>query len=155
MASDDAQILAAMTDQIGFLLRIAQLDAFEQLYDKADLSDAGLTELTILHLVAQFPGIRQGILANALRIKRAHMTKIVRASLARGLLAAEVPAEDRRAVSLSLTAAGADLVARAWPELQRAESNVAANLDPAEKAQLCGLLSKLLGLNSAATLERV
>ncbi len=82
------------------------------------------------------------------------MTKIVQASLARDLLVAEVPPEDRRAVALTLTPTGQDLLAREWPKLQRAEALVANRLTTAEKARLCGLLCKLTGLNSAENLER-
>ncbi len=69
----------------GFMLRLAQVRVFESFF-----RDFGAREITpgqvgILVSVGLNPGVRQGVLAEALRIKRSNMAKIVRLLEERGL----------------------------------------------------------------------
>jgi DNA-binding MarR family transcriptional regulator len=129
---------------LGFLLRLAHVDAFTRFHAAAGLSGAQVTEATLLHLVALNPGIRQGVLARHLRLKRAHMTKIVQGLEARGCLALDVPPEDRRSVTLRLTEGGQAALAGMWPAVERGEAAVQAALAPADRAAALALLSRML-----------
>jgi DNA-binding MarR family transcriptional regulator len=129
---------------LGFLLRLAHLDSFTRFFSAAALSEGQLTEATLLHLLRLNPGIRQGVLARHLRLKRAHMTKIIQGLEGRGLVAQAVPAEDRRSVTLTLTEAGAAHLASLWPAVLEGEGRVPAGLTPAERARLLALLQKLI-----------
>lgn len=138
------RFVSDLDGHLGFLLRLAHLDSFTRFFSAAALTESQLTEATLLHLLKLNPGIRQGVLARRLRIKRAHMTKIVQGLEGRGLVAQAVPPEDRRSVSLDLTAEGAAHLATLWPAVLEGEARVPAGLTPAERARLLGLLRKLI-----------
>ena len=139
--------LGGMNDSLGFLLRLAQIDAFDRFFAKGDLSELGLGEISILRGIGLNPGVRQGVLALALRIKRAHMTKIIKAMEGRGWVRSAVPVEDRRAVTLWLTGAGQDWLDRHWPEVEAREALVPQGMAAADAAQLKHLLRRFVALN--------
>lgn len=145
-ATDDRVRLAPFGDALGFLLRLAQIDSFERFF--ADLGHLDLRpgELTVIVLLEGNPGVRQGVLAEALKIKRAHMAKMVRALGEAGLIRREVPEDDRRAVELYLTEAGATLARRLRPAVTAHEARTPPTLTPAETATLKRLLRKYLAL---------
>lgn len=141
--------LGELRGSVGFMLRIAQLQSFDLFF--AQLSKDGLKpgEFTMLWIVGLNPGLRQGAVARCLRIKPAHMTKLVQRMAAAGFVRREVPGDDRRSVRLSLTPAGKAFVAlrrRAFVELHRLERS---NLSDAETAQLLDLLGKLTGIDAS------
>jgi len=149
MPADDRRPVEApfrsdLGGHLGFLLRLAHVDAFTRFHAAAGLSGAQVTEATLLHLVALNPGIRQGVLARQLRLKRAHMTKIVQGLEARGYLSLDVPPEDRRSVTLRLTEGGAAHLADLWPAVERGEAAVQTALSPADRAAALVLLPRML-----------
>nr|WP_281065516.1 MarR family winged helix-turn-helix transcriptional regulator [Jiella sonneratiae] len=101
--------------------------------------------LSVLITIGENPGVRQGVLANALKIKRSHMAKIVQGFDAAGLVDRRVPADDRRAVELTLTPAGRGRVAAAMPKFRTHETLSASRLSAAERRTLLDLLRKLSG----------
>lgn len=135
-----------LADSLGFLLRLAQLEAFESYFAATEGTAPLPGSLSILMMVRQNPGIRQGVLARALRIKRAHMTKIVQALEQAGHLRGTVPPDDRRAIELHLTAQGLAEADRAWSAVRRHETAPPATLTVAETATLRALLRKYLSL---------
>ena len=60
----------------------------------------------MLTLILHNPGIRQGVLARRLMIKRAHMTKLIRSLEKSGYVERTIPDEDRRSVTLRLKCEG-------------------------------------------------
>lgn len=138
------RFVSDLDGHLGFLLRLAHLDSFTRFFSAAALTESQLTEATLLHLLHLNPGIRQGVLARRLRIKRAHMTKIVQGLEARHLVAQAIPPEDRRSVSLNLTAAGEAHLATLWPAVLEGEARVPAGLTQTERARLLVLLRKLI-----------
>lgn len=129
----------------GFMLRLAQVRVFESFF-----RDFGAREITpgqvgILVSVGLNPGVRQGVLAEALRIKRSNMAKIVRLLEDRGLVVRTVPANDRRAVELQLTARGRALVDRSIPDLAVSDRAATGMLSPRERATLLRLLARVAG----------
>jgi DNA-binding MarR family transcriptional regulator len=131
---------------LGFLLRLAQLEAFEAYFAATDSTPPLPGNLSILLMVRQNPGIRQGVLARALRIKRAHMTKIVHSLEQSGQLHGCVPADDRRSVELHLTPAGLAAAERAWSAVRAHESAPPSTLTAEETDTLRHLLRKYLSL---------
>ncbi len=104
-ASDRIE-LGELAGSLGFMLRMAQITSYAQFFDQN--RDASLLpgEFSVLWVVGQNPGIRQGDVARVLRIKRAHMTKLVKRFLSAGLLERKGSTEDRRAVLLFLSEKG-------------------------------------------------
>jgi DNA-binding MarR family transcriptional regulator len=142
--------LGTLSGSLGFLLRLSQLVSFRDFFVSLDDLDMRPGEATVLMLIDENPGVRQGVLARRLMIKRAHMTKMIRAMEDGGLVTRTVPEDDRRSVELWLTARG-----RARVEAMRApwaahEARPVRNLSDREQAELKRLLRKYLDLADAA-----
>ena len=135
-----------LSDSLGFLLRLAQLQSFADFYRTFEGEDVRPGEISVLMVLYENPGIRQGLLARALCIKRAHMTKMVRQMEDDGLIARRVPEDDKRAMELQLTEAGACRVKALMPGFDSHESRDARDLSREEAAELKRLLRKMLGV---------
>lgn len=139
--------LGQLNQSLGFALRMSQLSVFEEFY--AALGQFGMKpgEFSILYLLSRNPDARQGEIAERLRIKRAHMTKLVHSFDARGLILRRVPDDDRRAVLLRLTPEGEAFVAdHAAAFFGYHAAADAGRLSAAERTQLLRLLRKFGGL---------
>lgn len=131
-----------LDSSLGFLLRMAQLRVYDEFYN--DLGDYDLKpgEFSVLTLIHKNPGIRQGVLARRIMIKRAHMTKLVRTFEDRGFVSRTIPDEDRRAVKLDLTDTGREFVERHWPRFYKHSTAQSKYLSPDEEKQMLVLLRK-------------
>jgi DNA-binding MarR family transcriptional regulator len=137
--------LGELENAAGFLLRIAQLSAFERFFVVFGESDLKISELTVLLAVARNPGIRQGALADVLRIKWPNMTKLVRALEERGLLTRRISHDDRRSVVLAVTKAGRRRVDVSAARMYRSDREALSMLTDVEHAQLLALSRKIAG----------
>jgi DNA-binding MarR family transcriptional regulator len=142
--------LGPLDGSVGFLLRLAQLRSFETFRER--LGEIGLHPgaFSVLVLIAENPGVRQGAVADRLMIKRAHMTKLVRALEEDGLVLRLIPDHDRRSVELTLTEAGRAYLDEFAPDVTASEKEAARALSDAETAELVRLLRKYLGLGGTA-----
>ena len=140
-----------LTGSLGFLLRLAQLSAFRDFYDHVGELGVRPGEMSVLMLIAENPGVRQGVLARSLMIKRAHMTKMVRAMEEEGLVRRTIPEDDRRSVELWLTEAGEARVSGLLGPFLAHEAQVPATLSRRETDQLRRLLRAYLGLPDTNT----
>ncbi|MFN7009138.1 MAG: MarR family winged helix-turn-helix transcriptional regulator [Allorhizobium sp.] len=138
--------VGGLSGSLGFLLRLAQLRAFEDFF--SDRGPRGLKpgEFSVLWVIACNPGIRQSALGHRLMIKRAHMTKLVRVLEEQGFVSRQIPDSDRRAVELTLTPAGQSAVEAAAAAFFTYEETTGAPLNKREQAQLIALLQKYVGL---------
>jgi DNA-binding MarR family transcriptional regulator len=139
--------LGPLGDTVGFLLRLAQLRAFDAFRERFADMDLTPGAFSVLVLIARNPGVRQGAVAERLMIKRAHMTKLVRAMEEAGLILRLIPDHDRRSVELTLTDAGQAYLEEFAPEVFAAETE-AGGLTPAEAADFVRLLRKYIGLGA-------
>jgi DNA-binding MarR family transcriptional regulator len=130
---------------IGFLLRMAQLQFFEDFF--RNLPDFRLRpgELSVLELIDANPGLRPGQLAERLMILQPHMTKLARRLKAGGLIERRASMHDRRSVTLHLTAAGKAELDLHWAKLRAHERKRTTILTAEEEAELARLLRKLTG----------
>lgn len=142
----EAVAFGPLADSLGFHLRLAQIGAFEEFF--AAFAEEGLQpgSFSVLITIGENPGIRQGVVANALKIKRSHMAKIVQGFGEAGLVERRVPPDDRRAVELTLTGDGHRLVEAKMPKFIEHERASAACLTKDERRTLFALLRKLNGL---------
>ncbi len=132
---------------LGFLLRMAQLQTFEQYFNEFEGMEFRPGELSVLMLIQHNPGIRQGLVARRMMIKRAHMTKLVRSLEKKGCVVRAIPDDDRRSVTLTLTAEGRGVVRRQWARLVRNEEGRRGRLSKAEERQLIRLLQRFVGID--------
>jgi DNA-binding MarR family transcriptional regulator len=143
---DDVDV-GPLRNLLGFLLRMAQLQSFEQYFTVFKGLELRPGELSVLMLILHNPGVRQGVLARRMMIKRAHMTKLIRKMESRGYVARAIPDEDRRSVTLKLTADGRNLVRRQWALLERNERAHRGHFSAEQERQLIRLLQVFVGVD--------
>ena len=88
------------------------------------LSDAGLPPLAwydVLWALYRAPGrrLRMGTLADEVTISRSGLTRLVDRIEAEGMLERTAAPEDRRAIEVAITPAGARMLRRMWPVYER------------------------------------
>lgn len=138
--------VAPLHGEIGFLVRMAQLRVFNYFYQgaqEAGLRPGGYSVLWVIH---RNPGIRQGLLAQRLLIKPAHMAKLVRRFEDRGLVARRVPEDDRRALELFLTPDGETYLRQNESFFFDFMNTLPTHLSAAEQREFVRLLQKFNGL---------
>jgi len=138
--------LGPLAGRLGFLFRVGQVEVFQMFYDQ--LGKLGLKpgEFSVLWVVHLNPGVRQGAVAEKLKIKPAHMAKLVRRFETEGLIDRTVPEGDRRGMELRLTKAGDAFVEDHAQEFFDYAQSETDRLSPAEAKQLIALLQKFTGL---------
>lgn len=141
--------LGDLRESLGFLMRLAQLRVFEDYFEALGPYGMRPGEFSVLVVIGHNPGIRQGVLASKLMIKRAHITKVIRGLEDQGLVARRIPDEDRRVVELSLTRKGQAFVGERAEALHAFDHAVPAGLTGKDRDQLVHLLQKLLGLSES------
>ncbi|HLV85035.1 MarR family winged helix-turn-helix transcriptional regulator [Devosia alba] len=137
--------LGALENSGGFVLRIAQLAAFERFFTVFGQSEIRISEFTVLLALSENPGIRQGVLADVLKIKWSNMTKLVRALEERGLISRRIPHDDRRSVVLSVTEAGRKQIEASAEKMSQSDRAALSMLSDVEHAQLIALSRKIAG----------
>ncbi|MEC7298982.1 MarR family winged helix-turn-helix transcriptional regulator [Pseudooceanicola nitratireducens] len=145
--SDEAELrLGQLAGSLGFLFRVGQLEVFDNFFDQLGKSGLKPGEFSVLWVVHLNPGVRQGAVAEKLRIKRAHMTKLVRSFEEDGLIERTIPEGDRRGIELRLTRSGSAFVEDHAQEFFDYAQSETDRLSPDEAAQLIALLQKFTGL---------
>ena len=140
---EDPLNLGELLGSIGFVLRLAQIQAFAQFFDAFQGEDVKPGEFTVVWVIGLNPGVRQGTLARTLHIKPAHMTKLIQRMVGEGLVQRDIPPEDRRSVRLSLTPRGRAHVDRYRARFLAVHEAEKLGLTDAELSQLLSLLNKL------------
>jgi DNA-binding MarR family transcriptional regulator len=133
------------TNSLGYLLRCAQLRAYELFFVMLSAQQLSPARLTALSMIALEHGIDQATLARRLRVQGPSVVKVVDALEHAGLIARESRANDRRRYALRLTDAGRaklDALRLAMPSY---EEELTRPLTAAERAQLLTLLRKIGG----------
>ncbi|MEO8165620.1 MAG: MarR family transcriptional regulator [Betaproteobacteria bacterium] len=131
-----------MPDLIGYQLRIAQRAIFADFADA--VGEIGISPglFGILVLIGQNPGMTQQALANAAHLDRSTVVTVIDKLEHRGLV--ERRAADRRSNGLFLATEGETLLRSLKRKVARHEQRVVKNLSVRERAQLVGLLRRIL-----------
>lgn len=143
--------MGALSRSPGFLLRLAQVKAFEAFFEHTSPLNIKPGEFTVLWVIALNPGLKQGSIARKLHIKPAHMTKLIGRMVKDGLVERHTPSDDRRAVRLTLTKAGEQFVDNNHEKFLDVDMPTRVALTDTEAEQLNALLVKFIGLNQNAT----
>ncbi len=137
-------ITSPLADSPAFLVRLAQLRAFDEFY--RNFAGLGVTPagFSVFALISANPGVRPGTVAEELRVKPSNVAALVNALVAAGLVQRMTDASELRACLLYPTEAGA----KVWQDMQRTHRDTDARfveaLTSAERKQLVALLRKLL-----------
>jgi len=108
-------------------------------------TDPGVTkpQFAVLTALARHPGMDQRSLAEAAVMTKAALAELLLRLEERDLVERQVCPEDSRRRLVSLTSAGAALIARATPVVERINAEMLAPLDEAEQATFLELLQRL------------
>ncbi len=132
---------------LGYTLRRAQMAVFQDIYRA--FGDAGggitLTQFSVMAVAADNPDITQTELAEVLAVERPRIVPILDGLEARGLALRRVCGVDRRNRRITLTDAGARLLAELKHRFALHEARVALALG-AERAAVHAALQALQGL---------
>lgn len=137
--------LGKLETSIGFVLRIAQLTAFERFFALFTLDEIKISEFTVLLAVHMNPGVRQGALADVLKIKWSNMTKLVRSLETRDWVRRRIPPNDRRSVELFVTEKGVAQIEASAADMYQSDHSALSMLDDNERETLLRLLRKVAG----------
>ena len=139
----EATALGPLDELIGFHLRRA-FSAIGNDFTRA-MAGTGMRQVLfgILSVISANPGINQGNVGKALGIQRANMVTLVNELVDRGFVLRQVAAEDRRALSLTLTPAGAAIVEQTLARIRRHEERMLAGLSEADRRRLVDLLRRI------------
>ena len=133
--------LSGVTRWVGPMLRIVQVRTFQNYY----VSDIGASPgvLSALTLIRDNPGIRHGVLADAMVVQRPNMTKLVGYLSRSELILRRASSEDGRSIALYITAKGRRLLQRTDAPNEVHEARITAALTASERTELLRLLGKL------------
>lgn len=139
-----------LSGSLGFVLRICQLMAFDRFYRGGEILPITAGEFSTLWTIGLNPGIRQGQLGAAMFIKPAHMTKLIRRLEDQGYVQRVIPEDDRRAVCLSLTTSGRELIQNFRDTFFARHNAEAEGLSSQELQEFLRLLRKYAGIEPRA-----
>ena len=138
--------LGKLSESLGFLLRLSQIKSFQDFFENLGDFDVRPGEISVLTVIGENPGVRQGVVARRLMIKRANMTKMVRAMEERGLVRRTIPEDDKRSIELWLTKKGSARLDTLRAPFAAHEARPVLSLNRGEEAELKRLLRKYIGL---------
>lgn len=137
--------LGEMETSVSFMLRMAEVVAYEAVSSLQSDLDLSLPEQTVLVAVAMNPDARQGAIADLLRIRWPNMTKLVARLEKRGLISRTVSPDDRRAVTLAPTDEGRQMALQVKARLVSDDTKAISMLSESERETLATLLRKVIG----------
>lgn len=116
-----------------------------------ELADTGLTpvQFAALQTVAQSPGLDQRTLAGSIALDTSTTGGVIDRLEQRGWLERRTAPDDRRVRQLWLTEAGQAVLTQAVPAVQRAQAQILAPLDEADRQTFLRLLHRLVETNNA------
>jgi DNA-binding MarR family transcriptional regulator len=143
-AEKDGGLASPLAGSPSFLVRLAQLRAFDEFHQQFAGLGATPAGFSVLTLIVANPGVRPGAIAEELRVKPSNVAALVNALVAAGLVERTRDASELRANLLHATKKGL----AAWKNMdgshREADSRFAERLSATERKQLVALLRKLL-----------
>jgi DNA-binding MarR family transcriptional regulator len=135
--------IASIGPNFGLAVRLLDLRLMKRASEV--FGDLGLTPATATALLAidATPGVRHGELADALRIQRPNLTKMLNQLVDEGLLRRGESAGDRRLVTFALTPRGARVADGVRATMAALDAQALSGLSPDEQATLLALIVKL------------
>jgi DNA-binding MarR family transcriptional regulator len=135
--------MPSLAESVGFLVRIIQLQSFQLFYRRFDGSGLSIGALTTLGAIHANPGIRHGVLADALMIKRPNFTKVINGLEEDGLIVRDETRGDKRTTALFVTKKGVRKLDTMRHAVLAHHNEMIAPLSPAERDVLLDLLRRL------------
>ena len=135
--------LGRLPELIGYMLRRAQMVAFQDFFRAFAAADIRPAQYSVLTVIGHNPGLTQSRVSAALGIKRTNFVALLDSLESRGLAERRPAASDRRSHALHLTPAGRDLMRELDGLVDGLEQRLVARIGQDGRAQLLGLLHRL------------
>ena len=135
--------LGPLADFIGFHLRLAQEASFQAFARRVGEVELSPGRFALLMLIGENPGISQAALGRASGRDKSTLSPAVDDLQRRGLVVRERPAGDRRAYALSLTEAGAAMLATLTEHGRAHDRELDRIVGGAEKARFLRILRRI------------
>jgi len=134
----------AMTGELGFHLRRAQVAAFKHFLHAVTEAE-GITPglYGMLQVVANNPGLTQSRLAEAMEVDRSSIVKVVNQLTEKDLISRDAVPNDRRSYNLRLTANGKLAMRRIADRVMQQDLSFSSDLSEGERNTLIQLLKRL------------
>ncbi|MCA1952473.1 MAG: MarR family transcriptional regulator [Hyphomicrobiales bacterium] len=123
-AEESVVAYGALERRIGYALRRAQIAVFQDFYRAVAAHAISPAQYSVLTIMENNPGLSQTQVADALGIKKTNFVAMIKELEARGLALRTPMPHDRRSFALSLSAAGAALVARLHADSEAHEARI-------------------------------
>jgi DNA-binding MarR family transcriptional regulator len=144
--------LSALRQTPGFMIRILQLENFEAFYPHFEQLKLSPVEFAILVTLRDNKAVTQSELAAVLKMQLPNLVKILSRMEDAGTIRRKRSARDKRAVELSLSAAGERRADEAGRLGTSFNAQTLSPLDRRERAAFLQMLARLIeGYRSAAT----
>jgi DNA-binding MarR family transcriptional regulator len=138
--------LGDLGQQVGYLLRLAQLAVFADFSARQRGPVVRPGEYSVLAVIGRNPGLSQSQLCAALGIKRANLVAVIDHLESLGLARRDLSATDRRSNRLQLTVAGQRALRTAVETQAKQEARITRLLGVAGRRALLKQLAKLCEL---------
>jgi DNA-binding MarR family transcriptional regulator len=142
----DSADLGDLDQQVGYLLRRAQLAVFADFSAAQSGSVTRPGQFSVLAVIGRNPGLSQTRLCETLGIKRANLVAVIDHLESLDLVRRDPSATDRRSNRLELTAAGGRALKRAVADQAKHEARITRLLGAAGRAALIKQLVRLCEL---------
>jgi DNA-binding MarR family transcriptional regulator len=139
----DGVAYGVLDELVGYALRRAQIAIYEDFDAALGPLDITPQRFAALVVVAENPGITQGVLGRVLGIARSGVVQIVDALQRHGWVVREAHGRDARAWSLALTAEGRAHLNVVRRRVRVHDRRMTAALSDPERRQLVALLERL------------
>lgn len=139
--------LHGVEDEIGFVLRLAQLAVFKDVIET--LAPFGLrpSDFSALRVIAANPGLKQQDVGRELGIKGPNLVGMVEDLHRKKLIVRKVTPGDRRSYALTLTPTGRDLLDQAEEAHLGHQAHIRAALGDNDPVQFLACLHSLARMN--------
>lgn len=135
----------------GYLIRRAQQIAVAIFLEETADLDLTPVQYAALYAIREHPGIDATRLAGLIAFDRPTVGGVLDRLETKGWITRTGSPSDRRIKLVTLTAEGADLLARAEPGVQRAQERIVGPLSGPDQDKLVALLVDLVTLNNEAS----
>ena len=143
--------LGGLSDQIGYVLRRAQIAAFAHFNESLRSVDLTPGKYSVLLLIGENPGIPQGTICGALGILKSNLVAVVHELERGGLAERHTHGRDGRANELYLTAKGRALLRRAVKLNDAHEKRLSATFKKSDRQRLVAMLKDLAKIEPGAS----
>ena len=143
-ASGDTVDLGPLETLIGFQIHLLDLLMYQMYYERFGKAAMTPGMFSTLATIKANPGVRQGVLADALLIQRPNMTLLVNRLIRAGHVRRRAARGDNRGVELFLRAEGERALNDVAAKLAAHERSITAALTKAERESLATLLAKIV-----------